>query len=219
MMRTLEPKPHRRASLAFGGPLFGAATLLVVLALTGCGTSDSGGGAAISPKEFSAQINSTCKAHIVRLKALASREEKRRGIELSMRRYAEVFQGQGRITQELIADLEQLKPPESVAGEWDRYLDALDDVSTYTAKAGADIASALSGGKPDMEELGRLEAGAEELSEATVSYDEAVQDLNRAGVMSKCLSEAIGDFEVGQKEPSPTPSGQQPAEPNPQGPK
>ena len=218
-MRTIEPEPHRRALLAVGYPLLGAAIVLVVLALTGCGTSDSGGGAAISPKEFSAQISSTCEPHIVRLKALVSREEKRRGIELSMRRYAEVFQGQGRITQELIADLEQLKPPESVAGEWDRYLDALDDVSTSTAEAGADMGAALSGGKPDLEEMKRISSRAEEMSEATVSYDEAVQDLNRAGVMSKCFSEAIGDFEVGQKEPSPTPSGQQPAEPNPQGPK
>ena len=121
--------------------------------------------------------------------------------------------------RELIADLEQLKPPESVAGEWDRYLDALDDVSTSMAEAGAAMGAALSGGKPDMEELGRLDAGAEDMSEAAVSYDEAVQDLNRAGVMSKCFSVAISDFEVGQKEPGPTSSGQQSAEPNPQGPK
>lgn len=198
MMRTIEPEPHRSALLTVGYPLLGAAIVLVVLALTGCGTSDSGGGAAISPKEFSAQISSTCKPHTARLKALVSREEKGRGTELSMRRYAEVWQGQGRITQELIADLKQLQPPESVAGEWDRYLDALDDVSTSLAEAGADLGAAFSGGRPDMEELGRLEAGAEEMSEAAVSYDEAVQDLNRAGVMSKCFSEAIGEFEVGQ---------------------
>jgi hypothetical protein len=197
--------------------------VLVVLALTGCGTSDSGGDAAISPKEFSAQISSTCEPHTTRLRAVASREKTKRGELGGMRRYGEVFRKQARINQKLIADLEQLQPPESVVGAWDRFLDSLEGANTYAAELGAEIGAAFSGGKPDMEalmEVGQRDKEKEEaMNEAEMGYGEAVRDLNRAGVMSECFSEAISEFEVGQKEPNPPPPGQQPAEPYPQGPK
>jgi hypothetical protein len=218
MIRTIEPEPHPRALLAVGYPLLGAAIVLVALALTGCGTSDSGGDAAISPKEFSAQISSTCEPHTTRLRALTKGGELR-----NMRRYGEVFRKQARINQKLIADLEQLQPPESVAGAWDRFLDSLEGMNTYVAELGAEIGAAFSGGKPDMEalmEVGQRDKEKEEaMNEAEMGYGEAVQDLNRAGIMSECFSEAVGEFEVRQKESSSQPPGQQPAEPNPQAPK
>jgi hypothetical protein len=217
MMGALVPEPHRRASLAIRIPLFGVIILLVLFVLIGCRTGDSGGDGATSVEEFSAEISSTCEPHTARLWALTRRQEKRG--EPSMRRYGEVFRSQARITERLISDLEQLQPPEVVTGEWNRFLDALGVVNSSTAEAGAAIGAAFSGGKPDMDELDRIEAVAEPLSEATVSYGEAVRGLNRAGVMSECFSDAIGDFEVGQKGPNPPPPGQQPAEPYPQGPK
>jgi hypothetical protein len=221
MMGALVPEPHRRASLAIRIPLFGVIILLVLFVLIGCRTGDSGGDGATSVEEFSAEISSTCEPHTARLWALTRRQEKRG--EPSMRRYGEVFRSQARITERLISDLEQLQPPESVVGAWDRFLDSLEGANTYAAELGAEIGAAFSGGKPDMEalmEVGQRDKEKEEaMNEAEMGYGEAVRDLNRAGVMSECFSGAISEFEVGQKEPNPPPPGQQPAEPYPQGPK
>ena len=190
VVRTPKSDWRHRSPLRGLPPLLAAAILLVVLALAGCG-GGTDEGAEASPEEFANEISSTCEPYTAELSSLVSPEEERGG-ELGFRRYGQVFREGAEITEELLAELERLEPPESATVEWGRYLDALDAANEYRAELGAELGAAFStkrglkGLSPEAE-MGR------KIDEANAEYDEAVEGLESAGVSSDCFSEVTGE--------------------------
>lgn len=186
--RDHDPTPSLRGLY----PLIAAGTLLLGLALAGCGNGDNGDSAGAD--EFANQISVTCEPYTSELAGLVSPEEEAGG-ELSFRRYGQLFREGAEITDALLAELRRLKPPESAAPEWDRYLDALTAVNAYRAELGGALGSAFEGkrGPKGLKGLGPEAKVGKEIDEANAEYDEAVEALRRAGISSDCFSEVIGE--------------------------
>lgn len=178
-------------------PFRAAVILLVGAALVGCGDGDAVDGAAASPEDFAARISVTCEPYTSELADLVSPQEEAGG-ELSFRRYGQVLREGAMITDELLAELRRLEPPESAAGEWDRYLDALVAVNDHRAELGAALGSAFESrrGLKGLKGLGSEAEVDRKIDEAGAAYDEAVDALERAGISSDCFSEVIGEGEA-----------------------
>ncbi len=161
------------------------------LALAGCGEGETDEGVEASPEEFAGEVSLTCRPYAERLMALVAQEEEKGG-ELGFRRYGRVLREGAEITEDLLGELERLEPPDSARAEWDRYLDALDAVNRYREELGAELGAAFST-KRGLKGLSPEAEVGSKIDEANAEYDEAVAELESAGVSSDCFTAVVGE--------------------------